>query len=111
MLFNFYTHPQVIFEEFYDQGDEEKKAGRKPIPMMDRDQPEQQAVSQLGFLYGICIPCYTLLYRLIPDTKPMLAMCNSNLERWHKIAQENKTSKSQKQSSIVSGQNQLMNYK
>lgn len=80
---------QVIFAEFYDQGDEEKKAGRKPIPMMDRDQPDQQAASQLGFLTGICVPCYTLLHRLIPETKPMLNMCNENLKTWQKIANEN----------------------
>uniref|UniRef100_A0A8D8EUD5 Probable 3',5'-cyclic phosphodiesterase pde-5 n=2 Tax=Culex pipiens complex TaxID=518105 RepID=A0A8D8EUD5_CULPI len=80
---------KVIFAEFYDQGDEEKKAGRKPIPMMDRDQPDQQAASQLGFLTGICVPCYTLLHRLIPETKPMLNMCNENLKTWQKIANEN----------------------
>lgn len=56
----------VIFEEFYQQGDAERAAGRKPISMMDRNQPDQQASSQVGFLTGICIPCYTLLYRLIP---------------------------------------------
>ncbi|XP_058820522.1 probable 3',5'-cyclic phosphodiesterase pde-5 isoform X3 [Topomyia yanbarensis] len=77
---------KVIFAEFYDQGDEEKKSGRKPIPMMDRDQPEEQAASQLGFLTGICIPCYTLLHRLIPETKPMLDMCNENLTKWQDIA-------------------------
>ncbi|XP_055596828.1 probable 3',5'-cyclic phosphodiesterase pde-5 isoform X2 [Uranotaenia lowii] len=84
---------KVIFAEFYDQGDEEKKAGRKPIPMMDRDQPEQQATSQLGFLSEICIPCYRLLNRLIPETEPMLNMCNENLDKWNKIAEENKKNK------------------
>lgn len=88
---------QVIFAEFYDQGDEEKKAGRQPIAMMDRDQPEQQAASQLGFLNGICIPCYTLLHRLIPETKPMLTMCNENLERWQQISHDNQK-KAQQQS-------------
>ncbi|XP_055540306.1 probable 3',5'-cyclic phosphodiesterase pde-5 isoform X2 [Wyeomyia smithii] len=77
---------KVIFAEFYDQGDEEKRAGRKPIPMMDRDKPGEQAASQLGFLTGICIPCYTLLHRLIPETKPMLNMCNENLSKWQDIA-------------------------
>ncbi|XP_055858465.1 probable 3',5'-cyclic phosphodiesterase pde-5 isoform X2 [Episyrphus balteatus] len=79
---------KVIFEEFYDQGDAERAAGRIPIPMMDRNQPEEQANSQVGFLMGICIPCYSLLYRLIPESKPLLDMCQKNLERWQKIAQE-----------------------
>ena len=43
-----YDTVQVIFEEFYAQGDEEKKNGRKPIPMMDRNTadrlPHQQVI-------------------------------------------------------------------
>lgn len=38
---------KVIFEEFYLQGDAERAAGRQPIPMMDRTQPDQQALSQV----------------------------------------------------------------
>lgn len=78
----------VIFEEFYQQGDAEREAGRTPIPMMDRNQPDQQAASQVGFLTGICIPCYTLLSTLIPDTKPLLEMCASNLDKWTSLADE-----------------------
>lgn len=36
-----------IFEEFYEQGDEERRAGRQPMAMMDRFQPDQQAFSQV----------------------------------------------------------------
>lgn len=79
---------KVIFEEFYQQGDAERAAGRMPISMMDRNQPDQQASSQVGFLTGICIPCYTLLYRLIPETKPLLEMCQTNLNRWRSIAED-----------------------
>lgn len=79
---------KVIFEEFYQQGDAEREAGRIPISMMDRHQPDQQAASQVGFLNGICIPCYTLLNRLIPETKPLLDMCTDNLERWQELATE-----------------------
>lgn len=78
----------VIFEEFYQQGDAERAAGRTPISMMDRKQPDQQAASQVGFLTGICIPCYTLLFRLIPETKPLLDMCQKNLDKWKSIAEE-----------------------
>lgn len=78
----------VIFEEFYQQGDAEREAGRTPIPMMDRNQPNQQAASQVGFLTGICLPCYTLLSDLIPDTKPLLEMCKSNLAKWTELANE-----------------------
>lgn len=76
---------KVIFEEFYQQGDAERAAGRTPIPMMDRHQPDQQPSSQVGFLMGICVPCYNLLNQLIPETKPLLEMCQENLAKWQKI--------------------------
>lgn len=38
---------KVIFEEFYDQGDKEREAGRIPIPMMDRNRPDQRPASQV----------------------------------------------------------------
>ncbi|KAJ8872744.1 hypothetical protein PR048_026360 [Dryococelus australis] len=79
---------QVIFQEFYEQGDAERATGRIPIPMMDRNQPDQQAASQVGFLTGICIPCYSLLHQLIPSTQPLLDQCQSNLERWSEIDQQ-----------------------
>lgn len=79
---------KIIFEEFYQQGDAERAAGRKPIPMMDRHQPDQQAASQVGFLMGICVPCYSLLYTLIPETKPLLNMCKQNLDRWRQIDED-----------------------
>ena len=85
------TTVKVIFEEFYEQGDAERLAGRIPIPMMDRNMPEEQANSQVGFLNGICIPCYKLLFRLIPETEPLLAMCQQNLDRWEAVATKTQT--------------------
>ncbi|KAI5640915.1 3'5'-cyclic nucleotide phosphodiesterase domain-containing protein [Phthorimaea operculella] len=73
---------RVICEEFYDQGDKEREAGREPIPMMDRNKPEEQPASQVGFLSQICIPCYKLLYQILPKTKPMYVMALRNLHRW-----------------------------
>ncbi|KAG0425971.1 hypothetical protein HPB47_026893, partial [Ixodes persulcatus] len=37
---------QVIFEEFYEQGDLEKAEGRQPIPMMDRTKAHELPASQ-----------------------------------------------------------------
>ncbi|KAL5280497.1 hypothetical protein ACFFRR_004462 [Megaselia abdita] len=82
---------KIIFEEFYDQGDAERKAGKTPIPMMDREQPNEQANSQVGFLSGICLPCYKTLYKLIPETKPLLDMVQFNLNKWRKIAANEET--------------------
>ncbi|GBL86193.1 putative 3',5'-cyclic phosphodiesterase pde-5 [Araneus ventricosus] len=79
---------KVIFEEFYDQGDIEKSQGRQPIPIMDRNRMDEQPTSQVSFLKGICIPCYELLYTLIPETKPMLDGCRENLRIWESLAAE-----------------------
>lgn len=84
---------KVIFEEFYQQGDAEREAGRTPIEMMDRYKPHQQASSQVGFLTGICQPCYTLLWRLIPETKPLHDMLLENLRKWQEISDDTKISK------------------
>ncbi|XP_026500541.2 probable 3',5'-cyclic phosphodiesterase pde-5 isoform X1 [Vanessa tameamea] len=73
---------KVIFEEFYDQGDKERAAGKTPIPMMDRNKPEEQPSSQVGFLSQICIPCYNMLYKILPKTKPMYVMSLRNLKNW-----------------------------
>ncbi|CAH2035586.1 unnamed protein product, partial [Iphiclides podalirius] len=73
---------KVIFEEFYDQGDKERAAGRTPIPMMDRNKPDEQPASQVGFLSQICVPCYKMLYRILPNTKPMYIMALRNLNKW-----------------------------
>ncbi|XP_059614609.1 probable 3',5'-cyclic phosphodiesterase pde-5 [Phlebotomus argentipes] len=85
---------KVIFEEFYQQGDAERAVGRQPMAMMDRNKPDEQANSQVGFITGICIPCYSLLQHLLPDTQPLLNMCQQNLDRWQKIADEVRHGKS-----------------
>uniref|UniRef100_A0A6M2DJ87 Phosphodiesterase n=1 Tax=Xenopsylla cheopis TaxID=163159 RepID=A0A6M2DJ87_XENCH len=85
---------KVIFEEFYQQGDAERAAGRQPMSMMDRELPEEQPASQVGFLTGICIPCYSILAKLIPETKPLLTQCQKNLDRWQELTEEIKQQKS-----------------
>lgn len=84
---------KVIFEEFYEQGDAERAAGRQPIPMMDRHKPDEQAASQVGFLTGICLPCYTILANLLPPTKPMMEQINNNLKRWKNLDAQIKAKK------------------
>lgn len=74
-----------------------RQAGRHPIPMMDRQQPDQQPSSQVGFLTGICLPCYNLLNNLIPECKPLLDMCQNNLEHWQQIDIDIKEKKQQNQ--------------
>ena len=57
---------KVIFEEFYEQGDAERKIGKEPIAMMDRQKSHELAQMQVGFMSGIVCPCYASLAPLLP---------------------------------------------
>ena len=80
----------VIYEEFYIQGDYERQAGKLPVPIMNRYQEDEQALHQVGFLAGICIPCYSLLTTLMPAVIPLLEQCKQNLTTWRELAEEKK---------------------
>ncbi|CAC5410936.1 PDE10 [Mytilus coruscus] len=79
----------VIMEEFWLQGDEEKSQGLTPMPMMDRDKKDELPHLEVGFLVGICLPCYELMAQVLPNTKPMVDGAVSNLKKWKYLA-ENK---------------------
>ncbi|XP_014663582.1 PREDICTED: LOW QUALITY PROTEIN: probable 3',5'-cyclic phosphodiesterase pde-5, partial [Priapulus caudatus] len=87
---------KVIFEEFYEQGDEEKTQGRQPIPMMDRDRAHELPGCQVGFLTGICMPCYDLMQILVPGTKPMMDGAVNNLQHWKRLADEQVTKEAER---------------
>ena len=80
----------VIYEEFYIQGDYERECGRHPVPIMNRYLEHEQALHQVGFLNGICIPCYSLLTSVLPSVIPMYDQCRENLDTWRKIADQKK---------------------
>ena len=43
---------------------------------------------QVGFIGGICLPCYELLAQVLPNTSQMQDLCKSNLETWKERAEE-----------------------
>lgn len=45
---------------------------------------------QVGFLSGICLPCYNILKTVIPESAPLLEGVNKNLERWKTLYEEQK---------------------
>eukprot|EP00794_Sanderia_malayensis_P004717 gene4717-5340_t len=77
-----YETVKVIFQEFYAQGDEEKALGRTPLPMMDRNTADKLPQHQIGFLVGICIPCYDLLFKIMPGCRPLVDGATKNLDKW-----------------------------
>uniref|UniRef100_A0A667GLH8 Phosphodiesterase n=1 Tax=Lynx canadensis TaxID=61383 RepID=A0A667GLH8_LYNCA len=64
-----------IYAEFWAEGDEMKKLGIQPIPMMDRDKKDEVPQGQLGFYNAVAIPCYTTLTQIFPPTEPLLQAC------------------------------------
>uniref|UniRef100_A0A8C6WZG1 Phosphodiesterase n=1 Tax=Neogobius melanostomus TaxID=47308 RepID=A0A8C6WZG1_9GOBI len=75
-----------IYAEFWAEGDEMKKIGIQPIPMMDRDKKDEIPQGQMGFYNAVAIPCYTTLAELFPPSKTLLKACKENLNHWEKIA-------------------------
>ncbi|KAI4900283.1 hypothetical protein NFI96_027458, partial [Prochilodus magdalenae] len=66
-----------IYAEFWAEGDEMKKIGMQPIPMMDRDKKDEVPQGQVGFYNAVAIPCYTTLAELFPPSAPLLSACRS----------------------------------
>uniref|UniRef100_A0A4W6EAL4 Phosphodiesterase n=2 Tax=Lates calcarifer TaxID=8187 RepID=A0A4W6EAL4_LATCA len=65
-----------IYAEFWAEGDEMKKIGMQPIPMMDRDKKDEVPQGQVGFYNAVAIPCYTTLSELFPPSSPLLKACH-----------------------------------
>ncbi|XP_077203994.1 cAMP and cAMP-inhibited cGMP 3',5'-cyclic phosphodiesterase 10A isoform X3 [Paroedura picta] len=74
-----------IYAEFWSEGDEMKKLGIQPIPMMDRDKKDEVPQGQIGFYNAVAIPCYTTLMEILPATAPLLRACRENLKQWEKV--------------------------
>ncbi|CAK5048985.1 unnamed protein product [Meloidogyne enterolobii] len=81
---------KVIFEEFYEQGDAERMNGREPIAMMDRMRAHELPQMQVGFMRGICIPCYELLADVIPEAEKLRERSRCNANKWEEMSEEQK---------------------
>uniref|UniRef100_A0A8C5MJW0 Phosphodiesterase n=1 Tax=Leptobrachium leishanense TaxID=445787 RepID=A0A8C5MJW0_9ANUR len=75
-----------IYAEFWVEGDEMKRIGISPIPMMDRDKKDEIPQGQIGFYNAVAVPCYTTLSQIIPSTQPLLQACRENLLQWEKVS-------------------------
>ncbi|GAB5572043.1 cAMP and cAMP-inhibited cGMP 3' [Prionailurus iriomotensis] len=76
----FWAEPRSVqvntHEDSLETGDEMKKLGIQPIPMMDRDKKDEVPQGQLGFYNAVAIPCYTTLTQIFPPTEPLLQACS-----------------------------------
>ncbi|XP_065834450.1 cGMP-dependent 3',5'-cyclic phosphodiesterase-like [Oscarella lobularis] len=78
---------ELIYTEFFSQGDLERAIGMQPMEMMDRDRaciPELQ----LNFLDFIAIPVYRLLSQILPETSDVYERVLDGREQWRMKTEE-----------------------
>ncbi|XP_057313271.1 cGMP-dependent 3',5'-cyclic phosphodiesterase-like isoform X1 [Hydractinia symbiolongicarpus] len=71
----------LLYAEFFSQGDQEKSLGYTPIEMMDREKASIPEL-QLEFLSKIAYPIYKKLSHLFPNTECILSNINENRSKW-----------------------------
>ncbi|XP_024911031.1 cGMP-dependent 3',5'-cyclic phosphodiesterase [Cynoglossus semilaevis] len=76
---------ELIYKEFFSQGDLEKAMGNRPSEMMDREKayiPELQ----ISFMEHIAMPIYKLLSELFPKATELYERVAANREQWTKVS-------------------------
>ncbi|XP_050985954.1 cGMP-dependent 3',5'-cyclic phosphodiesterase isoform X3 [Labeo rohita] len=76
---------ELIYKEFFSQGDLEKAMGNRPSEMMDREKayiPELQ----ISFMEHIAMPIYKLLQEIFPRSAELYERVAANREQWTKVS-------------------------
>ncbi|XP_053935264.1 cGMP-dependent 3',5'-cyclic phosphodiesterase [Cuculus canorus] len=76
---------ELIYKEFFSQGDLEKAMGNRPLEMMDREKayiPELQ----ISFMEHIAMPIYKLLQDLFPKASELYERVATNRQHWTKVS-------------------------
>ncbi|KAM9468762.1 cGMP-dependent 3',5'-cyclic phosphodiesterase isoform 4-T4 [Clarias gariepinus] len=76
---------ELIYKEFFSQGDLEKAMGNRPSEMMDREKayiPELQ----ISFMEHIAMPIYKLLQEIFPRSTELYERVAANREQWTKVS-------------------------
>ena len=87
-----YTTANIIYSEFFLQGDEEKAQGQVPIPMMDRDKAEIPKL-QLGFIDFVCKELYYDLALFDKRLEFLKNGLDANRVEWNKLFEEDEKKK------------------
>ena len=83
---------ELVMKEFFLQGDVEKKEGLPISPLCDRDTTSIPG-SQIGFMSFVVLPSFELFHNIFPEVEPYLNQLKKNLERYKKLAEEEKNKK------------------
>ncbi|XP_069748281.1 cGMP-dependent 3',5'-cyclic phosphodiesterase isoform X2 [Narcine bancroftii] len=76
---------ELIYKEFFSQGDMEKSMGNSPIAMMDREKAFVPDL-QINFMEHICIPTYELLSVIFPEAEPPYLQVKANRDQWVRVS-------------------------
>ncbi|XP_050693259.1 cGMP-dependent 3',5'-cyclic phosphodiesterase-like isoform X2 [Eriocheir sinensis] len=90
---------ELIYKEFFTQGDLEKAMGNMPLEMMDREKafiPELQ----LQFLDDVAIPVYEIVAKLFPEAEEPYSSIKANRRNWSRLRDVYKRRKHESTSSL-----------
>ncbi|XP_040189975.1 cGMP-dependent 3',5'-cyclic phosphodiesterase-like, partial [Rana temporaria] len=76
---------ELIYKEFFSQGDLEKAMGNRPSEMMDREKayiPELQ----ISFMEHIAMPIYKVLKELFPQSAELYEIVAANRVKWMRVS-------------------------
>mmetsp|Transcript_57771 Transcript_57771/g.102534 ORF Transcript_57771/g.102534 Transcript_57771/m.102534 type:complete len:568 (+) Transcript_57771:80-1783(+) len=75
-----------VNQEFWQQGDQERKLGQSISPLCDRE-PGMEAIAknQIGFYNFVIRPLYTPLAEIIPEARAAIKNLDDNEEFWREI--------------------------
>merc|ERR1712061_560280 len=90
-----------VLEEFFTQGDAEKRLGIPVQALNDRD-CVQRSFSQIGFIEFLVSPLLLALMKVLPPIESMAEQMVSNLKAWHKnwLNETNHPSEEEKKSLV-----------
>ncbi|XP_066923302.1 cGMP-dependent 3',5'-cyclic phosphodiesterase-like [Clytia hemisphaerica] len=74
----------LLYQEFFSQGEMEKSLGYQPVKMMDKDLASIPDL-QYSFLNNIAYPIYEKLSHFFPETNCILGNIKENQNQWSKI--------------------------
>lgn len=72
---------EQIYDEFFCQGDLEKRMGSSPIEMMDRERASIPDL-QVQFISNIVLPLFRNLSVLFPTLQPLVSVLDENRSLW-----------------------------
>jgi hypothetical protein len=84
-----YKWTELLMEEFWQQGDIERKMGLPISFLCDRTTADIPK-GQIGFIKGIILPTFDVMFELFPSLNYLREVIMNNLDEWAKRLEEGK---------------------